>query len=130
MVGATGEQLQQSARSNRTILVVEDEVLVRMMIADQLRNAGYTVFEVADADQALALLAHTYDVQVVLTDIQMPGSRDGLGLAHIVRCKYPDIKILLTSGHCREVGDIDHDGFFSKPYDVTKIVSHIETFFD
>src|SRR5438874_384004 len=87
MIGATkGSTPGQEAKpAPTTILVVEDEVLVRMLIADQLRNAGYSVIEAADADEALALLAHTFNVNVVLSDVQMPGSLDGAGLARIVR---------------------------------------------
>jgi CheY-like chemotaxis protein len=105
-------------------------VLVRMMITDQLRNAGYTVFEAADADEALDLLAHIIAVAVIITDVQMLGSMDGVALARVVRSKYPGIKILLTSGHFRVVDGVRHDGFIPKPYNVTRIISHIESFFD
>jgi CheY-like chemotaxis protein len=68
MVGAGELQQDQEAEISRTILVVEDEVLVRMMITDQLRNAGYTVFEAADADETLDLLTHIIAVTVIITD--------------------------------------------------------------
>jgi CheY-like chemotaxis protein len=66
MVGAEELQQDQEAEISRTILVVEDEVLVRMMITDQLRNAGYTVFEAADADETLDLLTHIIAVTVII----------------------------------------------------------------
>jgi two-component system, response regulator PdtaR len=132
MIGATkGSTPGQEAKpAPTTILVVEDEVLVRMLIADQLRNAGYSVIEAADADEALALLAHTLNVNVVLSDVQMPGSLDGAGLARIVRSKYPALKILLTSGHSAAVDAVEHDGFFAKPYNVTEIMNRIEALLD
>ena len=75
---------------DRVILVVEDEVLVRMMLADQLREAGYRVVEASDADEALRLLQHDeLDVKAVISDIKMPGSMDGIELAHVIRSKYP-----------------------------------------
>jgi two-component system, response regulator PdtaR len=132
MAGAREDELQrgQEAENSRTILVVEDEVLVRMMIADQLRNAGYKVFEAAGAEEALDLLAHTTAVKVIFSDLQMPGSVDGVGLVRAVRSKYPGIRILLTSGQVSIVDGVDHDGFFPKPHDVTRIISHIDSLLD
>jgi two-component system, response regulator PdtaR len=131
MVGARVElRLGQEAEVKPAILVVDDEVLVRMMIADKLRNAGYAVVEAADADEAIDVLARTLNVKLVLTDIQMPGSMDGVGLCRVVRSAHPVVKILLTSGRCAAVGDVEHDGFFPKPYDIATIVSHIQTLLD
>jgi CheY-like chemotaxis protein len=83
MVGPPGElQSAQEEAVDRSILVVEDEVLVRMMLADQLREAGHRVVEARDADEALELLEHeALDVKVVISDIKMPGSMDGIELA-------------------------------------------------
>ena len=103
MVGPSGElQIAQVEKFDHSILVVEDEVLVRMMLADQLREAGYRVVEASDADEALELLQHdALDVKVVISDVQMPGSMDGIELARVIRSKYPFSKILLVSGHHR-----------------------------
>jgi two-component system, response regulator PdtaR len=132
MAGAREQGLQQGqeAETSRTILVVEDEVLVRMMIADQLRTAGYQVFEAANADEALDLLAHTTAVKVIFSDVQMPGSMDGVGLACVVRSQYPGLRILLGSGQFHLVDAVDHDGFIPKPYNLASIISHMESFFD
>jgi CheY-like chemotaxis protein len=135
MIGAlrtdNSVQLGQEAKSApATILVVEDEVLVRMLIADQLRNAGYSVIEAADADEALALLAHTFNVRLVLSDVQMPGSMDGIGLARALRSAYPSVKVLLASGKAAMLDEVQHDGFFPKPYDVAQIVNRIEALID
>jgi CheY-like chemotaxis protein len=110
-----------------TVLVVEDEVLVRLMIAEELRGAGFQVIEAADADEALAVLAHITDVSVIFSDIRMPGSMDGLELAKKVRADFPDIRIVLASGHLIAVTSVDHDGFFLKPYEADAIIDLINT---
>src|SRR5262249_28847815 len=113
-----------------TLLVAEDEVLVRMMIADQLRSAGYSVLEAASAQEALDVLAHSFDVKLIFSDIRMPGSMDGVTLARLVRSQYPGIKVLLTSGHPPAIDGLEHDGFFPKPYDPAQIISHIRSLVD
>ena len=132
MGAARGEWLRpgQEASPNHTVLIVEDEVFVRFMIADELRSAGYKVIEAATADQALDVLAHIAGVSVVISDIRMPGSMDGLRFARRVRSEYPSIRIVLTSGDVMNVDSVDHDGFFPKPYDVKEIINHIKTLFD
>ena len=81
-----------------TVLVVEDEVLVRLAVADTLRDAGYSVLEAANADEAMTLLASFSEIALVLTDIQMPGSMDGVGLARFIRSTRPELIVILTSG--------------------------------
>ncbi len=131
MPGATGDpQSRAEGKAARTILVVEDEVLLRMMTADKLRDAGYTVLEAADSDEALELLAHSLPIELVLSDIEMPGSIDGLGLARIIRSTYPGVKILLTSGRLSLLDSPQHDGFFPKPYDPARLISYIGTLFE
>src|SRR5262249_33604184 len=131
MGGAIGELRPGTEAAIRpVVLLVEDEVLVRMLIADKLREAGYVVIEVANAQQALDALAHCFDVRVIVSDIQMPGSLDGIGLAHAVRSAYPAIKIVLTSGHFTQVDSAAHDGFFPKPYNAAQVIYHIGTLVD
>jgi CheY-like chemotaxis protein len=114
-----------------TILVVEDEVLIRMVLADQLREEGYKVVEASDADEALALLRHDFlHIDVAITDVIMPGSMDGVGLARVLRSERPQIKIILTSAHRNSVGGPDYDAFFPKPYDIRAILRQIKSFFD
>jgi CheY-like chemotaxis protein len=114
--GEWGRQ-SQICENLYTVLLVEDEVLVRLMIADKLRNAGYTVIEASSAQEALEVLRHTnVAVRVILSDIQMPGALDGVGLARKVRSEYPAIKIVLTSGYLTALDWTDHDGSFPKPY--------------
>src|SRR5579871_6337555 len=92
------------ARLNPVILIVEDEFLLRMDSAEVIEDAGFAVIQAANADEAIAILTARPDVHVVFTDIQMPGSMDGLTLARFVRDRWPPIKIIATSGLVR-VGD-------------------------
>jgi CheY-like chemotaxis protein len=111
-------------RRVRTVLVVEDEVLVRLMMAEELRISGFEVVEAANADEALALLAHVA-ISAIVSDIRMPGSIDGLGLAKKVREQFPHIRIILTSGHIHSASSVHLDGFFSKPYEPQDIINLI-----
>ena len=107
------------------VLVVEDEVLIRMSIADSLEEAGFTVYEAANADQAIKLLEVHQDIRVLFTDIDMPGTMDGLRLAEAVRNRWPPVKIIITSGHVKiRQEELPVDGhFFAKPYDAALVVS-------
>ena len=100
------------------VLIVEDEPLVRMDVFDQLEDEGYRVFEAATADQAIAILEAEPSIRLLFTDIDMPGSMDGLKLAAAVHDRWPPVKIVVTSGHRRvDVADLpDGSVFFSKPY--------------
>jgi DNA-binding NtrC family response regulator len=80
------------------VLIVEDEPLVNLDIADELQRAGYEVISVFDADQAIAALDKRDDISVVFTDIDMPGSMDGPKLAAYVRDRFPPVTILITNG--------------------------------
>jgi CheY-like chemotaxis protein len=82
-----------------TVLVVEDEMMVRMPIAEYLRDCGYNVVEAADAREAIDAVHTDGPVSVVFTDIRMPGTMDGLGLAEWFSANYPDVPVLLTSGY-------------------------------
>lgn len=104
--------------SRETIMIVEDELFVRMIGADALAQAGYQVIEAGSADEALRLLEQASDVNVLFTDIRMPGSMDGLALAAAVHRRWPGIRILVTSGDTRPSSDaLPDDGrFLAKPY--------------
>lgn len=106
------------------VLVVEDEVLIRMAIADSIEESGFVVYEAANADQAIRLLERHHDIRILFTDIDMPGSMDGLRLAAAVRDRWPPVKIVITSGHIKiSESDLPVDGrFFAKPYDCGKVV--------
>ncbi len=109
------------------VLAVEDEPIVRMSMADFLDDAGFKVFEAVNADEAIALLQARSDVQVVVTDIEMPGSMNGLELARVVRVRWPGVGIVVTSGRVRPGPDdlIDKVVFLSKPYLPEAVVNAI-----
>ena len=81
-----------------TVLVVEDELMLRMRAVDIVEDAGFAALEAVNADEALALLESRSDIKLLFTDIQMPGSMDGLKLAYAVHERWPSIKIILVSG--------------------------------
>src|ERR1700746_1118000 len=96
-----GGKVVAPVKAKDLVLVVEDEALIRMDSADVIRDLGFEVIEAVDADQAVSLLESVPGIKVVFTDIQMPGSMDGLLLAAIVRDRWPPIALLVTSGKLR-----------------------------
>src|SRR3954469_3988743 len=105
------------------VLIVEDEFLLRMNAVDMIAAAGFEVIEAANADEAIAILETRRDITVVFTDIQMPGSMDGLKLARAVRGRWPPIKIVATSGLVDAAeSDLPEGGrCLPKPYSPTQI---------
>jgi CheY-like chemotaxis protein len=101
-----------------TVLVVEDEAFLLFAIADELREAGFDVLEATNADQAIRLLETRQDIAILFTDIDMPGSMDGLRLSAAVRDRWPPIKIIVTSGKRQPAQDAMPSGgvFLPKPY--------------
>ena len=101
------------------VLVVEDEPLILMDIAFQLEAEGFKVYEATNAEKAIDLLVVNLDIRIIFTDIDMPGSMDGLKLAAAVRKRWPPVKIIVTSGaRMVEITDLpDGSVFFGKPYD-------------
>lgn len=114
------------------ILIVEDEPLIRMNAVDLVEDAGFVAIEAANADEALEKLQQHDEICVLFTDIDMPGSMNGLFLANLVHTNWPPIKIIVVSGHlnARET-DLPTGGlFFSKPYDINKISSVLQKLVD
>ena len=114
------------------VLIVEDDFLLRMDAADMIKAAGFEVIEAGNADQAIEVLEARPDITVVFTDIQMPGSMDGLKLARAVRGRWPPIKIIATSGrlHVDEVDLPEGGRFLPKPYShaqVTRVLRELTT---
>ncbi|MDB5570666.1 MAG: response regulator receiver [Hyphomicrobiales bacterium] len=101
-----------------TILVVEDDPLIRLFGADTLIDAGFEVIEAWNADEALSILQARSDINVLFTDVDMPGSLDGLELANIARRLLPQLHIIITSGRRRPAQrQLPKDGrFLEKPY--------------
>lgn len=110
------------------VLVVEDEMLLRMRAVDMVEDAGFTPVEAVDADEAVAILESRSDIALLFTDIQMPGSMDGLKLAHAVRKRWPPIKIILVSGQLKLANiDIPADSrFFGKPLEAKEMIAEMQ----
>ncbi len=112
-----------------TVLIIEDEPLIRMAVADDLVDAGFRVLEAGNADEALAILESDGAIGAIFTDIDMPGSLDGLKLAWIVRDRWPPIHIIVTSGH-RKIEERDmpeRARFFPKPYAHQPVIDTLRT---
>jgi DNA-binding NtrC family response regulator len=113
-----------------TILLVEDEVLVRMPIAQYLRDCGYKVIEAVNADEAMTVLLHEETVvDVVFSDIEMPGAVDGFGLAKWIRERRPGLDVLLAGTINRTVENaklLCAQGPVPKPYDAEIVHNHIK----
>ncbi|MEA2899888.1 MAG: hypothetical protein QOJ84_5503 [Bradyrhizobium sp.] len=111
-----------------TVLIVEDEMMLRMRAVDIVEDAGFTPIEAVNADDALAILESRSDIELLFTDIQMPGSMDGLKLAHAVHERWPLIKIMIVSGQLK-LTDADKpidSRFFGKPLDVKHMVAQMQ----
>ncbi len=111
-----------------TVLVVEDEMMLRMRAVDIVEGAGFTPLEAVNADDALAILESRSDIELLFTDIQMPGSIDGLKLAHAVHERWPLIRIMIVSGQLK-LTDADKPAdsrFFGKPLDVKHMVAQMQ----
>jgi len=110
------------------VLIVEDEMLLRMRAVDMVEDAGYTSVEAMDADAAFAILESRSDIALLFTDIQMPGSMDGLKLAHAVHERWPPIKIILVSGQLG-LANIDippNSRFFGKPLEANEMTAEMQ----
>ncbi len=117
----------EPAPRRAAVLVVEDEIMVRLLVADDLRDAGLVVIEAANAEEALTVLRSSTSVDLMLTDIRMPGTLDGLALASKVRETWPDMKIVVASGHFPEQPRPEIvDATFSKPYDTVRLIRRIK----
>lgn len=128
-----GAQLDEQASMDaaiETILVVDDEVLVRMVIADHLRDCGFRVFEAGNGSEAIAVLSSGEPVDLVFSDVQMPEC-NGFELARWVRRERPDVKVMLTSGGVKAAetaSDLCENGpLLGKPYDVGEVVRRIRS---
>lgn len=109
------------------VLVVEDEALILIDVVEQLEAEGFTVYEASNADRAIELLTEHREIRVLFTDIDMPGSLDGLKLATVVRDRWPPVKIIVTSGaRTIDVTSLPEGSvFFSKPYDHSAVMTAI-----
>lgn len=109
------------------VLVVEDEIFIRMDVVDTLLGAGFEVLEANDADEAIQLLEVDLTIRLIFTDIDMPGSMNGLKLAAAVRDRWPPVKIIATSGRFKiQAGDLPAGALFlPKPCQPAQIINAI-----
>src|ERR1700710_2717513 len=110
------------------VLIVEDEMMLRMRAVDIVEDAGFCPVEAVNADEALSILESRSDISLLFTDIQMPGSMDGLKLAHAVHDRWPSIKIILVSGQVNP-SDAERPGgsrFFGKPLAAEQMISELQ----
>lgn len=105
------------------VLVVEDEPLIRLGAVAMIEDAGFEVVEAENADEAILILENRNDIRIVFTDVHMPGSMDGLRLAHAIRNRWPRIKLIVTSGQMMlPESELPTGGrFFSKPYQPSEL---------
>ena len=111
------------------VLVVEDEMVLRRRAVGMVEDAGYTPLEALDTDEALAILSSRSDIALVCADIQLPGSMDGLGLAHTVRKRWPAINVILMSEQLNPLSiDLPPcSRFYGKPLQSWQIIAGIRT---
>src|SRR5256714_8372306 len=116
------------ASRKTNVLVVEDEMVLRMRAVDIVEDAGFTAVQAVNADEALAILESRSDISLLFSDIQMPGSMDGLKLAYAVHDRWPSIKIILVSGQI-QLSDIERPAqsrFFGKPLQVKHMIVQLQ----
>ena len=117
--------MEEPRRPSVAVLIVEDEPLIRMGTVYLIEDAGFEVYEAGSADAAIALLELHREIRLIFTDVDMPGSMDGLKLAHYVRGRWPPVKIIVTSGHVKVPEESLPSGalFMPKPYDF-EVITH------
>ncbi|WBH17453.1 response regulator [Sphingomonas radiodurans] len=111
------------------LLVVEDEMLIRMVVSEVLRDAGYDVVEAANGDEALELLRAGVAIDLVLSDVRMPGSTDGLALLAFVRKYHAEVPVIISSGHLESQVALDAGAsqFLGKPFRVEQALAMVES---
>ena len=114
------------AQDAPVILLVEDEIFIRLATADWLRDAGFEVIEAADGAEALSVVHSGKSVDLLATDITMPGAPDGIGLARVVRELCPDLPILIISSLLPEPASAVADKFVQKPYGPAELVNTVK----
>jgi CheY-like chemotaxis protein len=131
MNGARASAEERAAETPPRILIVEDDILVRTVVAAYLRECGYEVAEAGSADEAIHIMKSDMRIDILFSEVAMPGSLDGFGLAHWVRRRRPDIKVILTSGAertAKSAGELCEIGpMLAKPYDHGELAQQIRT---
>ena len=112
------KQVNSMNNDRAVVLVVEDSSIIRMGAVNLVLSAGYEALEAKDADDAIRVLEPRNDIDLVFTDVQMPGTMDGIKLSHYIRDRWPPVKIIVASGRAilEESSLPEGSSFFSKPY--------------
>ncbi len=131
-VRRVGSSLPDPKEQCPAILVVEDEVLIRLVIADYLRECGFKVYEAGTAAEAIEVLeSDQASIDLVFSDIRLPGEMNGFALGQWVRTNRPGLPVVLTSGDSKKSDAAkelcENEPFFAKPYDVQLVVARIRT---
>jgi CheY-like chemotaxis protein len=113
-----------------TVLVAEDEVLIRGVVPEHLRTAGLNVIEASNAAEAVDVLHSDEPVDLVFTDIAMPGIMNGAMLARWIYQHRPDVRVVLTSGSADSARTLPNEPMFLKPYDLDAVETHIRVALD
>lgn len=110
------------------VLVVEDEVTIRWLAMDFVSEAGLEALEAEDADRALSILEECGDIDIVFTDVRMPGPLDGLELARVIRTRWPQTRIMVGSGHVSAelASAAGADRVFAKPYQAGAVIDALQ----
>jgi DNA-binding NtrC family response regulator len=124
---APGTKPTNGNRATPTVLVVEDEILVRMPLAEFLRDCGYRVIEAANAADAQAVFKAGQPIEAVFSDVHMPGAMNGIGLAEWIQREYPDVQIILSSGVDTTAAGRKGILFLPKPFSFEALAQHIKT---
>lgn len=121
--------VESPRKSRPVVLIVEDDPLLRMLAVEVVEEAGFVALEAGNADEAVALLESRLDISLLFTDIEMPGSMDGLKLARAVRDRWPPIKILIVSGKVRlQPSELPSNScFVGKPYQTAAMVAELRS---
>ncbi len=124
--------MAKSETMTAAVLIVEDEPLLRINMSSYIEDAGFTAYEAANADEAIRILEQHSEIRLIFTDINMPGSMDGLRLAHYVRRRWPPVKIIVTSGLVKVRSEDMPEGalFVEKPYRPEHITDRVRELMD
>ena len=114
-------------RFPHAVLIVEDDQLLKLLTVDIVEGAGFVAIQADNADEAVAILEVRSDIALLLTDIDMPGSMDGLKLAHVVQNRWPPIKIIVVSSRVPDCDLPTDSRFFEKPYHAENLISEIRS---
>ncbi|WP_331037219.1 response regulator [Brevundimonas sp.] len=127
MLSAAAEAILVGQDERPCILVVEDEVLIRWMVSETMREFGYTVIEASTGDEALEIVEGGVRVDLVFSDVRMPGSTDGLALLAKIKLASPGLPVVITSGHCDPALAIAGGAaaFVRKPYEADVVAAVI-----